>query len=428
MQERLQRQRVLVSPSTVEAGRRSPFPETGSCARPAHPLLQLQRQYGNRYVQRVLALARQGEGDGEVTPAVESDIERSRGGGQALDHGVRRQMEPAFGANFGGVRVHTGHEAHELNRAVNAVAFTTGQDIFFRDGADGPESSQGKELLAHELTHVVQQGGTASVPSRGQRFQIQRMCGACQEENRARIHGKLMVGRPGDEYEKEADRVAKELANGEAYANRGDVFVALDDTDDYGDMGDGFHRDQGRKSGAELLQRQDGGTDAGAPAACAQPVNFALGAAHDSGPDAIQIPISWDSSTGNLTDLSNCTIREVVNYDAIPNPPFLWNPPNPTILTVPGVNGAAQDTHSYPPGLKTGITNPRASGTMVAHQVYQFQCTGPGCSGTWQTLPGQTYTITREVFPEFVRLNPWRYRITKSGVANGSREVEVPEP
>jgi hypothetical protein len=174
------------------------------------------------------------------------------------------------------------------------------------------------------------------------------------------------------------------------------------------------------------LQRQDGG--AGGGAACAHPINFALGAAHDSGPDAIQIPITWDSSTGNLADLGNCTLREVVNYDPIPNPPFLWNPPNPTILTVPGTSGVAQDTHSYPPGLRTGITDPRVQGTMVAHQVYQCKCTGAGCTGAWETIPGQTYTITREVFPEFVWLNPWRYRITKTGVANGSREVEVPPP
>ena len=74
---------------------------------------------------------------------------------------------------------------------------------------------------------------------------------------------------------------------------------------------------------------------------------------------------------------------------------------------------------------------PRQSGTAVAHQQYQFRCTGPGCSGNWEDFPGQAYTITREVYPQFVRLNPWRYRITKDGVGNlfhYSREVAVPEP
>jgi len=148
-------------------------------------LLRLQRTYGNRYVQRVLALARQGEGEAEVTPEVESTIERARGGGQGLDHGVRRQMETAFGSDFSGVHVHTGLEAHTLNRAVSAVAFTTGQDIFFRDGAYDPVSSGGRELLAHELTHVVQQGGGSGV-----------------------AQGKLVVGEPNDRYEREAELAA----------------------------------------------------------------------------------------------------------------------------------------------------------------------------------------------------------------------------
>ncbi|MBO9999342.1 MAG: hypothetical protein J7641_10115, partial [Cyanobacteria bacterium SID2] len=58
-------------------------------------LQQLQRQYGNRYVQRVVELARQGEGHTEVAPEIEAAIERQRGGGQALDNGVRGQMESA---------------------------------------------------------------------------------------------------------------------------------------------------------------------------------------------------------------------------------------------------------------------------------------------------------------------------------------------
>ncbi|MCZ7398030.1 MAG: hypothetical protein O8C59_05970, partial [Candidatus Methanoperedens sp.] len=166
---------------------------------------------------------------------------------------------------------------------------------------------------------------------------------------------------------------------------------------------------------------------------CTQPINWAHTNPRDHGAEAIRIDISWQSNTGNLADLSDCTIREVVNYDPIPNPPFLWNPPNPTILTVPGTSGAAMDTHSYPPGLKNGITNPRQAGTMTANQVYQSRCTGPGCTGTWTDFPGQIYRITREVFAQFVRLNPWRYRITKEGTAPGnafnySREVEIPEP
>ena len=168
-----------------------------------------------------------------------------------------------------------------------------------------------------------------------------------------------------------------------------------------------------------------------APPKCAHPVNWNHSGPTDFGPDAIRIPITWESSTGSLADLGSCTVREVVKYDPIPNPPFDWHPPNPTILTVPAVLGAGQDTHSYPPGLQGGISNPRVAGTAVAHQQYQFRCTGPGCSGNWENFPNQAYTITREVFAQYVRPNPWRYRISKVGVGNVfhySREVEIPEP
>jgi Domain of unknown function (DUF4157) len=75
--------------------------------RTGHLLLQLQWQYGNRYVQRVLALARQAQEATEVAPEVEQTIERSCGAGQLLDTGVRAQMESALGADSSDVRLHT---------------------------------------------------------------------------------------------------------------------------------------------------------------------------------------------------------------------------------------------------------------------------------------------------------------------------------
>jgi hypothetical protein len=123
---------------------------------------------------------RQGEGAAEAGPEVESAIDQARGGGSALDGAVQRQMGAAFGADFSGVRVHTDGQADTLNRSVSAVAFTTGQDIFFRQGAYSPESSSGKQLLAHELTHVVQQNGASILsPQR-----LQRACPGpdCEED------------------------------------------------------------------------------------------------------------------------------------------------------------------------------------------------------------------------------------------------------
>jgi hypothetical protein len=76
-----------------------------------------------------------------------------------MTEAVRAPLEDAFGVDFGGVKVHTGAEADALTRSVQARAFTTGRDIFFRAGEYAPGSRRGRELLAHELTHVVQQGG-----------------------------------------------------------------------------------------------------------------------------------------------------------------------------------------------------------------------------------------------------------------------------
>ncbi|MFP5274850.1 MAG: DUF4157 domain-containing protein [Coleofasciculus sp.] len=107
--------------------------------------------------QRVQRQATGGQMD--ASPDLESSIQRAKGGGQPLGDGIRERMEGAFGADFSGVRVHTDGTSDQLNQSIQAKAFTTGQDVFFRKGAYNPGSRGGQELLAHELTHVVQQKG-----------------------------------------------------------------------------------------------------------------------------------------------------------------------------------------------------------------------------------------------------------------------------
>lgn len=107
--------------------------------------------------------SRSSSGPDALDPAVESMIQRARGGGSPLPNSVRSPMEANFGSDFGGVRVHTGSQPNQLNQQLQARAFTTGRDIFFRDGEYDPASSGGQRLLAHELTHVVQQGAAGSV-------------------------------------------------------------------------------------------------------------------------------------------------------------------------------------------------------------------------------------------------------------------------
>jgi hypothetical protein len=151
------------------------------------PLSGLQQTVGNRAVQRLLA-QRSMDGASKVDDDTAARINQKRGSGQALDSTVQARMSTATGQDFSGVKVHTDPESHALNEQLSAKAFTTGQDIFFRDGAYDPGSSAGQELLAHELTHVVQQSS-------------------------GRVGGgdKMTVNDPGDAFETEADTVAKSV-------------------------------------------------------------------------------------------------------------------------------------------------------------------------------------------------------------------------
>ncbi len=95
-----------------------------------------------------------------VPSSFASSLQASKTGGNTLPSRTRNSMENAFGVDFSGVRIHTGNEAAGMSRRINARAFTYGQDIYFNEGEYSTNTAQGRKLLAHELTHVVQQGGT----------------------------------------------------------------------------------------------------------------------------------------------------------------------------------------------------------------------------------------------------------------------------
>jgi hypothetical protein len=140
---------------------------------------------------------RVGPQGGPVPPEVEAAIQRARGGGQPLEGAVQEQMSASLGHDFTVVRVHTDAEAEVLNRQLQAKAFTTGPDIFFKRGAYDPASSGGRELIAHELSHVVQQSS-------------------------GRVNGEgsgMTVGPAGDAFEQEADEQARQVALQRAVAN-----------------------------------------------------------------------------------------------------------------------------------------------------------------------------------------------------------------
>jgi hypothetical protein len=104
----------------------------------------------------------------EAGPDIEQKLAAGAGRGQSLPDTVRGDMEQRIGSDFSGVKVHTGSDAVQLNRDLSAQAFTHGKDIYFGAGKYNPAASEGKHLLAHELTHVVQQSGYIA-PKRIQR-------------------------------------------------------------------------------------------------------------------------------------------------------------------------------------------------------------------------------------------------------------------
>lgn len=141
-------------------------------------------------------VSRKEAADAGAAPAHDlgSRIHQARGRGAALPKAVRRRFERASGADLSAVRVHTDAGADRLARDARARAFTTGRDIFFRAGAFEPASAGGARLLAHELTHTLQQarGDLPATPAPGE----------------------VRLSQPGDAHEREADAAADALLDG----------------------------------------------------------------------------------------------------------------------------------------------------------------------------------------------------------------------
>lgn len=110
-------------------------------------LLGLQRAVGNASVSALMSPE-------ERSPVLDVD---GSGGGSPLDAQTRTDMESRLGHDFGDVRVHTDSRVHDSARAVNAHAYTVGSNVVFQRDKYDPSSTEGRTMLAHELTHVVQQ-------------------------------------------------------------------------------------------------------------------------------------------------------------------------------------------------------------------------------------------------------------------------------
>ena len=102
-------------------------------------------------------IQRKGEG-GEAGSSLESKLNASKSGGSPLPTDTQEYMGSRFGTDFSGVKVHTDSSAVQMNKELNSQAFAHGSHVYFNQGKYDPGSGSGKHLLAHELTHTVQQG------------------------------------------------------------------------------------------------------------------------------------------------------------------------------------------------------------------------------------------------------------------------------
>lgn len=99
-----------------------------------------------------------------VSDSINQRLGARKGAGQKMSANVQSFMQQQFQKDFSGVRIHTDAEAVNISRSMQAQAFALGKDVYFNQGKYQPDSSEGKRLLAHELTHVVQQNSDLKKP------------------------------------------------------------------------------------------------------------------------------------------------------------------------------------------------------------------------------------------------------------------------
>ena len=200
------RENVIWMGAWQTAASRQNEPRPGD-ARPQGRQLQAKRECGTAWsqfaraatLQRMCAVGEEeaplqrlpADGVAPESGVPEATSRLQSGGGRPLDDATRSFFEMRLGHELHEVRVHTDERADAAAESVNAIAYTSGHDVVFRRGAFAPESTAGRRLLAHELTHVVQQspGGSTIAPSRG-------------------------VSSPHDPAEREAERVADAVVDG----------------------------------------------------------------------------------------------------------------------------------------------------------------------------------------------------------------------
>jgi len=333
-----------------------------------------------------------------IAPEIESRILRSRGTGQPLPTHVQNAMALRTGYDFSAVRVKTDSEAAALNQSTHARAFTLGADIWLGKN----ESPHDMRLMAHELTHVVQQGAARPITT-------VTTAGADRSPkssaNRSTVQDYLQ------------SLTKDSVHDPTVFAKAIDRFTATHPSDQIATLQRQIlerpARDEATQKSDSTVMRAcgcSGGPGGGGTAApCAIPINYKETARSKAAGGVLHFEYSWESSTGKLSDLSSCEVGEIVTYGKIEDPPFDKTVrPNPTIIWLPGADGGLQDNHS--PGLK----KPFKDAVLNATQFYRVHC--PCHDSDKPTNLMGPIPITREV-----KKKPdgkFKYTITKSGLSN----------
>ena len=110
--------------------------------------------------EKQLQMSAAGNASSDLNSNFETNLNSSKGSGAGLSENTKKEMESGFGTDFSNVKVHTDSDAVKMNKQLGSQAFANGNHVYFNEGKFNPNSQSGKHLLAHELTHTVQQGGT----------------------------------------------------------------------------------------------------------------------------------------------------------------------------------------------------------------------------------------------------------------------------
>jgi hypothetical protein len=160
----------------------------------------VQRQVEEEEEEEMLQAKSREDATSEVTNDLESQINAIKGGGRPVAESERAYFEPRFGADFSQVRLHTDSQAAESARAVNARAYTIGRDVAFGVGQYAPGTSEGRRLLAHELTHVIQQEKVQrklSLRKMGDKYEQEEESAAVQTKQNVSIRNSNVIQRIG---------------------------------------------------------------------------------------------------------------------------------------------------------------------------------------------------------------------------------------